>query len=54
MPLLMNCDLCQVETQRQCPSAEAVRTEFFLTAIATIRDHWNKIVAHQLIPKSIK
>ena len=29
LPLLMNCGLCQVKTQHQCPSAEAVRAEFF-------------------------
>ena len=51
LPLLTNCDLCQVETQHQCPSAEAFRAESLLTAIGTIRDPWNKIVAHQLIPK---
>ena len=54
LPLFMNCDLCQVKTQHQCPSAEAVRAEIFLSAIRTIRDPWYKIVAHQLIPKSVK
>ena len=38
LPLLMNCDLFQVETQHQSPSAEAVRADSLLTAIGTIRD----------------
>ena len=51
LPLLLDCGLCQVATQHQCPSAEAFRAEFLLTEIETRRDHWNKVVAQQMIPK---
>ena len=37
--------------QHQCPSAEAFRAEIPLTEIETRRDHWNKVVAQQMIPK---
>ena len=51
LPLLLYDDLCQVAIQHQCPSAEAFRAEIPLTEIETRRDHWNKVVAQQLIPK---
>ena len=51
LPVLLNCDPCQVAIQHQCPSAEAFRAEIPLTEIETRRDHWNKVVAQQMIPK---
>ena len=40
-----------VAIQHQCPSAEAFRAEIPLTEIETRRDHWNKVVAQQMIPE---
>ena len=51
LPLLLNCGLYQVATQHQCPSAEAFRAEFLLMEIETRWNHWNKVVAQQMIPK---
>ena len=51
LPVLLNCDLCQVAIQHQCPSAEAFRAEVPLTEFETRRDHWNKVIAQQMIPK---
>jgi hypothetical protein len=51
LPLLLNSDLCQVAIQHLCPSAEAFRADFPLTENETRRDHWNKVVAQQMIPK---
>ena len=51
LPIMLNDDLCQVAIQHQCPSAEAFRAEIPLTEIETRRDHWNKVVAQQMIPK---
>ena len=50
-PLLLHCDPCQVAIQHQCPSAEAFRAEIPLNEIETRRDHWNKVIAQQMIPK---
>ena len=51
LPIMLNDDLCQVAIQHQCPSAEVFRAEIPLTEIETRRDHWNKVVAQQMIPK---
>ena len=51
LPLLLHCDSCQVAIQHQCPSAEAFRADIPLTEIETRRDHWNKVIAQQMIPK---
>ena len=51
LPLLLHCDSCQVAIQHQCPSAEAFRADVPLTEIETRRDHWNKVIAQQMIPK---
>ena len=51
LPLLLHCDPCQVAIQHQCPSAEAFRAEIPLIEIETRRDHWNKVIAQQMIPK---
>ena len=51
LPLSLNCDPCQVVIQHQCPSAEDFRADVSLTEIETRRDHWNKVVAQQMIPK---
>ena len=51
LPLLLHFDYCQVAIQHQCPSAEAFRADIPLTEIETRRDHWNKVIAQQMIPK---
>ena len=51
LPLSLNCDLGQVVIQHQCPSAEDFRADVSLTEVETRRDHWNKVIAQQMIPK---
>ena len=51
LPLSLDCDLGQVVIQHQCPSAENFRADVSLTEVETRRDHWNKVIAQQMIPK---
>ena len=51
LPLSLDCDPCQVVIQHQCPSAEDFRADVSLTEVETRRDHWNKVIAQQMIPK---
>ena len=51
LPLSLNCDPGQVVIQHQCPSAEDFRADVSLTEVETRRDHWNKVIAQQMIPK---
>lgn len=51
LPVLLNCEMCQVVIHHQCPSAEGFRAEVSLTEVETRRDHWNRVIAQQMIPK---
>ena len=51
LPIPLCCDSCQVTIQHQCPIAETFRAEVPITEIETRRDHWNKVIAQQMVPK---
>ena len=51
LPFSLDCDPGQVVIQHQCPSAEDFRADVSLTEVETRRDHWNKVIAQQMIPK---
>ena len=51
LPFSLDCDSYQVTIQHQCPLAETFRAEIPITEIETRRDHWNKVIAQQMIPK---
>jgi len=51
LPFSLDCDSYQVTIQHQCPLAETFRAEIPITEIETRRDHWNKVISQQMIPK---
>ena len=51
LPILLHCESFQLTVQHQCPSADTFRAEIPLTESETRRDHWNKVIAQQMIPK---
>jgi hypothetical protein len=51
LPLSFTCESLPLTIQHQCPLAEAFRAEIPITDIETRRDHWNKVIAQQMIPK---
>lgn len=51
LPLSLSCESFQLTVQHQCPTADAFRAEIPLVDIETRRDHWNNVIAQQMIPK---
>ena len=51
LPISAKCETHPVIIYHQCPTAEAFRSEVSLTEFETRRDHWNKVIALQMIPK---
>ena len=51
LPLSVSCESFQLTVQHQCPIADTFRAEIPLVECETRRDHWNKVIAQQMIPK---
>jgi hypothetical protein len=51
LPLSFTCESLPLTIQHQCPFAEAFRAEIPITDTETRRDHWNRVIAQQIIPK---
>ena len=51
LPLSFTCESLPLTLQHQCPFAEAFRAEIPITDTETRRDHWNRVIAQQMIPK---
>ena len=51
LPISSKCETFPVTIYHQCPTAEAFRSEVSLTEFETRREHWNKVIAMQMVPK---
>ena len=51
LPVSIESDMHPIVIHHQCPSAEVFRAEVSLTEYETRRDHWNNVIAQQMIPK---
>jgi hypothetical protein len=51
LPLSFTCESLPLTIQHQCPFAEAFRAEIPIADTETRRDHWNRVIAQQMIPK---
>ena len=51
LPIAIESDMHPIVVHHQCPSAEGFRAEVSLTEYETRRDHWNNVIAQQMIPK---
>ena len=51
LPISTWCDNLPITIHHQCPAAENFRSEVSLTEFETRRDHWNKVITMQMVPK---
>ena len=51
LPISTLCENLPITIHHQCPAAENFRSEVSLTEFETRRDHWNKVITMQMVPK---
>ena len=51
LPISASCETLPITIHHQCPAAENFRSEVSLTEFETRREHWNKVITMQMVPK---
>ena len=51
LPISTLCETLPITIHHQCPAAEDFRSEVSLTEFETRREHWNKVITMQMVPK---
>ena len=51
LPISALCETLPITIHHQCPAAENFRSEVSLTEFETRREHWNKVITMQMVPK---
>ena len=51
LPISALCENLPITIHHQCPAAENFRSEVSLTEFETRREHWNKVITMQMVPK---
>ena len=51
LPISALCETLPITIHHQCPAAEDFRSEVSLTEFETRREHWNKVITMQMVPK---